>query len=55
MAENGSKTTASTYTNKKGVQRVQVSFDASKLNSDGTIDKPLLAEITAATKASRKA
>lgn len=53
MAENGSKTTASTYVNKKGVQRVQVAFDATKLTEGGGVGKELLAEITAAIKAAQ--
>lgn len=43
-----SKTTASVYVNRKGVSRVQVAFDASKLGNNGALPKPLLDEISAA-------
>jgi hypothetical protein len=44
-----SKTTASVYENKKGVSRVQVAFDASKLSDNGApLDKALVTEISAA-------
>lgn len=52
MAE-GSKTTASVYTNKKGVTRVQVMFDASKLGKDATFSEVLLNEIKNAIKAAQ--
>lgn len=45
MAQNGSKTTASTYTNKKGVQRTQVAFDTVKLAKGGKLTPELIAEI----------
>lgn len=55
MAEpkTGSKTVASIYTNRKGVERAQVMFDASKLGPNGTLPKPLVEEITEALKAKR--
>jgi hypothetical protein len=56
MAQAGSKTTAQVYTNRKGVERVSVSFDLSKL-TEGKISKGLLAEAEAAivTAQARKA
>jgi hypothetical protein len=54
MAENnGSKTTASSYTNKKGIERVSVQFDASKLSLEGGLTKDLTAEIVEAIKKAR--
>ena len=56
MAESNSKTVASIYTNRKGVERAQVMFDVSKLNeSDGKVALPktLVEEITSALQAKR--
>jgi hypothetical protein len=48
-----SKTTAQLYANKKGVQRVSVSFDASKLPKDNTLSEALLSEFKSAIKAAK--
>jgi hypothetical protein len=53
MAEVGSKTTANVYANKKGVERVQVMFDASKLGKDASLSESLLHEVRTAIKTAK--